>query len=419
MSRTVQSPTSPTREAAPDEATPPVTPTARARRSTAPSPESAAPSAATADPSHPKRQQVSQADVPSMTLEDALRVPRALAEYAFRPVSPLDAAKAIGMQPKSGTFRNLMGAAWAYGLTDSGAYADKIGTTALAQRIVKPKIEGDDLVAMREAFLKPRVVREFLTAYKDNKVPREDIAKNVLEGFGVPANRTVGVLNQILDDARRLGFITMVGPTEYVQLDGVSTSSQMRLGDTAVEATNGHVPEFEDDHLAPTIVPGGAPIAPAAQTSPSEAKRVYITHGSNTAFVELLKKFLKFGDMEAVVSVEKESVSLPVPEKVIGDMRNCGAAIIHVDAERKLIDADGKEHIVLNENVLIEIGAAMALYGRRFILLVREGVKLPSNLQGLYEVRYQGDGLDAEVAMRLLEAIADIKNHPLPGAAAA
>jgi len=57
----------------------------------------------------------------------------------------------------------------------------------------------------------------------------------------------------------------------------------------------------------------------------------------------------------------------------------------------------------------------MALYGRRFILLVREGVKLPSNLQGLYEVRYSGEGLDAAVAMRLLEAIADIKNHPLPG----
>jgi hypothetical protein len=31
----------------------------------------------------------------------------------------------------------------------------------------------------------------------------------------------------------------------------------------------------------------------------------------------------------------------------------------------------------------IEIGAAMALYGRIFILLVADGTKLPSNLQGL------------------------------------
>jgi predicted nucleotide-binding protein len=57
----------------------------------------------------------------------------------------------------------------------------------------------------------------------------------------------------------------------------------------------------------------------------------------------------------------------------------------------------------------------MAFYGRRFILLVREGVKLPSNLQGLYEVRYSGDNLDAGATIKLLEAIKDIKNYPLPG----
>jgi predicted nucleotide-binding protein len=88
-------------------------------------------------------------------------------------------------------------------------------------------------------------------------------------------------------------------------------------------------------------------------------------------------------------------------------MRGCGAAIIHVDAERKLIDQEAEEHTVLNPNVLIEIGAAMALYRRRFILLVKDGVNLPTNLQGLYEVRYAGENLDGE-------AINDIKNHPLP-----
>lgn len=59
----------------------------------------------------------------------------------------------------------------------------------------------------------------------------------------------------------------------------------------------------------------------------------------------------------------------------------------------------------------------MAFYGKRFILLVREGVKLPSNLQGLYEVRYGGDILDAGATIKLLEAIKDIKNHPLPSSA--
>ena len=70
--------------------------------------------------------------------------------------------------------------------------------------------------------------------------------------------------------------------------------------------------------------------------------------------------------------------------------------------------------LLLNRNVLIEIGAAMAFYGRRFILLVRDGVKLPSNLQGLFEVIYSGETLDANATIKLLEAIKDIKNYELP-----
>jgi hypothetical protein len=375
--------------------------------------KSAQPSAPDGDGDKPpvtRRKQVAQADIPSMSLRDALRVPRGLAEYAFRPVSPLDAAKAIGMQPASGHFRMLMGAAQAYGLTEGGAFAEKVAATDLARRIVKPTVEGDDMVAMREALLRPRVVREFLTGYKNNKVPRKDIAINVLEGMGVPPDHVERVLKQILDDAQDVGFITVAGSSEYIQLDGIN-----------LIAVRGDA-EPVDDVPSPTSEPVPFPTAdptPTSAVGAAEAKRVYITHGSNKAFVELLKKFLKFGDMEAVVSVEKETVSQPVPQKVIGDMRGCGAAIIHVDAERRLLDAEGNEHILINENVLIEIGAAMALFGRRFILLVRNGVQLPSNLQGLYEVRYDGEVLDAEVAMRLLEAIADIKNHPLPGGLAA
>jgi predicted nucleotide-binding protein len=98
----------------------------------------------------------------------------------------------------------------------------------------------------------------------------------------------------------------------------------------------------------------------------------------------------------------------------MGEMRECGAAIIHVDAERTITDSDGKEVVILNPNVLIEIGASMALFGQRFILLVKEGVQLPSNLQGLYKVMYSGASLDGDTTIRLLEAINALKKFPLP-----
>ena len=86
----------------------------------------------------------------------------------------------------------------------------------------------------------------------------------------------------------------------------------------------------------------------------------------------------------------------------------------HVEGEEKMMDSSAVEHHILNSNVLIEIGGAMALYGRRFILLVKDGVKLPSNLQGLYEVRYKNDALDGDTTIKLMEAINDLKLQPLP-----
>lgn len=125
-----------------------------------------------------------------------------------------------------------------------------------------------------------------------------------------------------------------------------------------------------------------------------------MSHGKNSAIVAQIKELLLFGGFDPIVSVENESVSKPVPDKVMDDMRSCGAGIVHIGSENKLMNEKGDELRVLNENVLIEIGAAMALYKRNFILLVENGVSLPSNLQGLYEVRYEGDRLDYESTMK-------------------
>jgi predicted nucleotide-binding protein len=145
-------------------------------------------------------------------------------------------------------------------------------------------------------------------------------------------------------------------------------------------------------------------VAPAVSIAP-QVSRVFITHGKNTKILDQVKRVLTLGKFEAIVAQERETPAKPVPEKVMDDMRACQAAVIHVGSEGTWVDGDGKEQPHINGNVLIEIGAAMALYNRRFILLVEEGVKLPSNLQGLYECRYRGDELSLDGAMKLLEAL--------------
>jgi len=308
----------------------------------------------------------------------------------------------------SGGFRNLCGSSIAYGLTEGGYNAEHIKITELGKRIVSPIIEGDDLVALREACMRPRIIREFLQKYSNQRLPQDKIMNNVLVDMGVPNDRVDKIKEIILKNAQDYGLIRQIKGNFYVDLD-ISlevVSGKGSTDDTEYES-NENLNEVGGELELYNSPNNNTPKVQEAIIINNN--RVFITHGKNRDIVNQLKEILVFGKFEPVISVESESVSKPVPEKVMDEMRSCYAAIIHVGKEMEMMDSNGNSHIILNSNVLIEIGAAMALFNRRFILLVQEGVKLPSNLQGLYEVRYTGDNLDYAATMKLLKAFNEFK----------
>ena len=133
------------------------------------------------------------------------------------------------MTPTSGPFKMITGASVAYGLTDAGGQAERIGLTDLGKRAVAPLEEGDDIVAIREAILKPRVVREFLERYNGSRVPNRSIAQNVLETMGVPGDASERALDMILENAKSADFLETVKGADYVTLDKVpSTPAPLR-----------------------------------------------------------------------------------------------------------------------------------------------------------------------------------------------
>jgi predicted nucleotide-binding protein len=225
----------------------------------------------------------------------------------------------------------------------------------------------------------------------------------------------------VLENAKTAGFLTEINGQTYVNLDGVPVSD----GESTETPDEPEGLAIQQEPAEPVV---STPVAPMTDPKPSSSsasastpvpvssndlalnKRVFVTHGKNAAIVGQLKELLSFGGFIPVVSEENETVSKPVPDKVMDDMRSCGAGIVHVGAEEKLMDSSGNEITRLNQNVLIEIGAAMALFGRNFILLVENGAQLPSNLQGLYEVRYDGQKLDYEATMKLLRAFNDFRS---------
>ncbi|MFZ3264145.1 MAG: TIR domain-containing protein [Terriglobales bacterium] len=362
-----------------------------------------------------KRSYISQGEIPSLSLEKALRVATAIGEnYGYKSSSPLQVAKALDISPTTGGFKTLTGASIAYGLTNGGYNADSISITPLGMRIVRPTVDGDDLAAKREALLKPRVIREFLQKYDAAPFPKDAIAQNVLMEMGVPQERAADALKLIVEGANAVGFLQTIKDRKYVELAG---TAEPVVDEEQEEITEDDEPA---SHATPQPVLVSKSVTPAVVATVStvipdaRAKRVFITHGKNKDLIEPIKKLLSLADLEPVVSVQTQTVSQPVPSKVMSEMRSCGAAIIHVDDERHITDKEGVEHIVLNDNVLIEIGAAMAIYGERFILIVKEGLKLPSNLSGLLELRYKGDKPQIEDTIKLIDAINDMKKRPLP-----
>ncbi|MDQ1061306.1 putative nucleotide-binding protein [Stenotrophomonas sp. SORGH_AS282] len=357
------------------------------------------------------RTKVMQSDMPSLTLDQALRVPRAIwDDFAGKSAAPHDIAFAVNMTPTSGPWRTLTGASIAYGLTEGGYGADSIKLTQLGRRIVAPEEEGDDVRGRAEAVLKPRIMREFFQRYDRAKFPQDGIAANVLVTMGLPKERAAeavqalkmtGTNTGILRETKTGLFVAIPAPGENPVSPTVDSGAHSSTGVNHID-TPSEIQTEEPDVARSVGMQATRPVDPSSN-------RVFITHGKSRAIVNQIKELLQFGNFEPVVSVERESTAVPVPDKVFHDMRECTAGVIHVNSEGEMLDSEGNKHVHLNHNVLIEIGAAIALFNKRVILLVQKGVALPSNLQGLYRCEYEGDKLDYDATMKLLKTFNEFR----------
>jgi hypothetical protein len=158
------------------------------------------------------------------------------------------------------------------------------------------------------------------------------------------------------------------------------------------EAPEAETPEVEPPELEPPA-PGQV--------------RAFISHGKNTEIVSQVETMLDLADIKSEVAEAEETTAIPVPDKVFDAMRRCQAGIIICSVEESIKDANGD--YALNDNVLIEIGAAFVLYEKRVVLVWDKRLPVPSNLQGLYRCEFEGDDLSWSAGMKLMKAIRGFK----------
>jgi hypothetical protein len=217
-----------------------------------------------------------------------------------------------------------------------------------------------------------------------------------------------------LCDAAGLGTLTLGrrGQPTRLAIDKSALRAYIEAGPSAppwtgsVEEIVGEEtapPDGAEDEIVEEVPDGGNGAAP---TLP-ERLRAFISHGDNVQIIEQVETVLGLADIDSEIAEAEETPAIPVPDKVLNAMRRCQAGIIVVSADERYKNEKGE--YTINENVLIEIGAAFVLYERRVVLLWDSRLAVPSNLQGLYRCEFEGDELTGNAVMKLMKAIQQFK----------
>lgn len=118
---------------------------------------------------------------PRRTLEQALRVPRALRDHNGGQPWPIsEIATALGIGAKAGGTFYLTSAAKQYGLTDGTSRTTEISLTELGRDAVYPPSPEAEAAALRSAVLNVPAFRSVLEHYGGNNLPEKQYRENTL-----------------------------------------------------------------------------------------------------------------------------------------------------------------------------------------------------------------------------------------------
>lgn len=346
-----------------------------------------------------KRVRLSQADVPSMELEKTLRLARALWDhFAGRSARPLQLAEALDIKPSSGGWRELCGASIAYGLTEGGYNAQEIRLSDLGRRIVAPRDEGDDITAIVESSLTPRICKEFLEKYDGAKFPIDRVAVSVLVDLGVPKERTQRVVGILRANSQFAGVLRSIKGETYLALGTPTRSVYKETGETEFE-----IEQVEDQPPSQAAIPQAA--EPTEVEIPQEPRKIFVAHGRKLEALDAIKKALDRLKVPYVVALDEPHAGRPISQKVAQLMKECSAGIFIFTPDEMFTNDKGETIYRPSENVIYELGAGAVLWGGKIVILKEESVFFPSDYRDLGYVSFSMGNLASIQSNLLMELI--------------
>jgi predicted nucleotide-binding protein len=342
---------------------------------------------------------------PRNSLNEALRVPQVIWEKnAGNPFPLLDIASKLGHSPTSSSFRELVRSSQRYGLTNESFTQEltkAISLTPLGNSTVAPTPDENTSALKRKALETPDIFQKVLASLNGKIIPPPDVVKNMLiRNYHLDKADAEACYEILMQNINELELSEDIQGKIYLRLDrlGAFTKTPTEVGG---EKEEGPIETSEKEKLAKKE---------ALPIPQEKVPWVFISHSKNKKILDQIRQMLSFGNFKYEIAEERETTAIPLSDKVFGLMLKCNCAIMNISADEEKRQG---ETYGINENVLIEIGGAFLHYEKRVILVIDKKLKdhLPSIIQGLTAIFYEGDELSWNDGMRLQKALTEFRSR--------
>jgi hypothetical protein len=273
----------------------------------------------------------SQRPFPRRTLENALRVPRALKEYNGGNPWPSDeVADALDLGRRSANFFYITAASRDYGLTAGTRETREISLTDLGRRAVYPQSDREEQEALIDAFLHVDTFRKLLEHFGGDNLPEQRFLANTLQTqIGIDAEFHDEFIDLFQKNTRYVGIGSEFRPGGTSVRTPLAPGVAVPSGDGSVEVA---APEGEEDAPVCFVIMPFVERDDAYQTG---------------FFAEVLKQIFTPAATQAGFRVQtaRRQGSDVIQSTIVNDL-----------LQADLVLADLTEH---NPNVLFELGMRM------------------------------------------------------------
>jgi hypothetical protein len=144
-----------------------------------------------------------------------------------------------------------------------------------------------------------------------------------------------------------------------------------------------------------------------AGAAPSEKTCVYVSYSENQKLTEQIMTMLEVDKFPYKLGIKSPDIKAPLGEDVPATMKKCNSGIIFAAPDENVLLPNGQ--YAMSAASLIELGAAMALFGKNVVLLCDDRVALPQSIQHMDHFEFSGSELSWNAGVSLMKTVSKFR----------